>query len=91
MISSRHKGKWPFYWRDRRVLFVCVQSRKETIDHALSCIARVLDVLLGAGAAAPNKLHTGMSLVILGVRLSMSAGGFQFCPEERKVHCLVTM
>jgi len=57
----------------------------------LSCIARVVDVLLGPGAAAPKKLHAGMSLVILGVQLSMSAGGFQFCPEETKVYCLVAM
>ena len=63
----------------------CVQSRKETIDHALSCIARVADALLGPGAAAPNKLHTGMSLVsswACGCRCL--PGDFSSAPRKRR-------
>ena len=59
--------------------------RSSTIANALECVAQVLDVLLGKGAAAPNKLQCGPSLVILGVQLSMSERGFQFCPAEQKV------
>ena len=61
------------------------------MENALWCVAQVIDILLGKGAAAPSKLECGPSLVILGVSITMSSDGFTFCPAASKVlllHCL---
>ena len=52
--------------------------------HAASCVKRLVDILLGKGAAAINKLVHGPTLVILGVRVALSQRGFTFCPAEEK-------
>ena len=40
--------------------------------------ARLVDVLLGPGAAAPHKLEVGNPIVILGVETSISASEVTF-------------
>jgi hypothetical protein len=45
-------------------------ERKESMEHALDCLARLLRLILGPGAAAPDKLEFGEELVILGVRFA---------------------
>ena len=55
------------------------------MKHALKIVAEVIDLLLGSGAAAPAKLLCGLSLVVLGVNISIAERGFTFCPAEVKV------
>lgn len=60
-------------------------ERPESMKHALSIVAGVIDLLLGNGAAAPAKLLCGNALVVLGANISIAARGFTFCPAEVKV------
>lgn len=78
----QRRGMWSFHWRARRVLFFGVQSDSRPLDHALSELPRT-----GGGFffVARRPRHTICTLgVILGVRLLMSAAGFQLCHEEKK-------
>ena len=49
------------------VFCVFVYVRKETMQHALECVARLIRVLLGPTAVAEDKLACGMKLDVLGV------------------------
>ena len=40
------------------------------MKHALQCLVRLIKVLLGPSAVAPNKSECGNSLVVLGVSAS---------------------
>ena len=42
------------------------------------CVGRLVDVLLGPGAAAPHKLEVGNPLVTLGVETGISESGITF-------------
>ena len=59
-------------------------ARPETLEHALKCLARLINLILGPGAAAPKKLQCGASLVVLGVEITLSSKGFQFRPAAAK-------
>ncbi len=50
------------------VRHVSVGGRRETMEHALQCLARLIRVLLGPTAVANKKLACGVSLDVLGVR-----------------------
>ena len=39
------------------------------MEHALSCLARLIRILLGPLAVADKKLECGHGLVVLGVRV----------------------
>lgn len=56
--------------RVRCVLPVNVGVRRpETMAHATECVGRLIELLLGQGAAAQEKLAYGVTLDVLGVRL----------------------
>jgi hypothetical protein len=45
------------------------------MEHALSCLARLIRILLGPSAVADKKLECGHELIVLGVSvLSLSKG-----------------
>lgn len=82
----RHFSCHPFLHSP--LCFACscrVVCRPESMKHALKIVAGVIDLLLGSGAAAPAKLLCGLSLVVLGVNISIAGHGFTFCPAEVKV------
>jgi hypothetical protein len=80
---------------ERCVCLVCVvvlgsacvrnKCRKETMEHAVSCMARLIRVLLGPTAVADQKLAFGARLDVLGVDIKMSKRGYKCCPTKRKV------
>ena len=60
-------------------------ERLESMHHAMTCFARLVRALLGAGSIADNKLECGRGLCILGVDISMSRRGFQCRPAAGKI------
>ena len=58
------------------ITFACV--RKECAEHAMKCVRRLVEALLGQGAVADKKAEWGISLSILGVDVA---------PEESCYKC----
>ena len=54
------------------------------MKHAAKCLARLIDVLLGAGAASLKKLEWGASLCILGIEFEFAEHGFRCRPSKAK-------
>ena len=55
-------------------------NRKETVEHAMQCFARLVRLLLGETAIAEKKLEFGLhGLEILGVRISRSGSSIWHC------------
>ena len=85
MISLMPKGKRQYNvmigTRAQRVLY----ARPGCMKHAAKCMARMIDAILGCGAAAPNKLIWGRSLCVLGIEFCLSEQGFQCRPAQGKV------
>ena len=50
-------------------VFACEGA--ETVQHALDCLARIVDAVFGAGTLALDKLAFGPSLTILGVEVRL--------------------
>ena len=67
------------------VLPLLVFCRKETVLHGRQCFARLVRVLLGDTAISDDKCECGPSLVVLGVRIELSAKGYTLKPAEEKV------
>ena len=59
-------------------------ERPETLQHAESCVARLVRLVLGKSAIEDRKLAHGMSLVWLGVQISISDKGFRLRPAVEK-------
>ena len=59
-------------------------DRPEALEHGLGCFARLVRILLGAGAVAERKMEFGPRLCILGVDLHLSNVGFQCLPSADK-------
>ncbi len=51
------------------------RDRRETMEHALRCLARLIRALLGPTAVAEKKLAFGKSLDVLGVKCPAFAWG----------------
>ena len=61
-------------------------ERKECVEHAMHCYARLVRLLLGSTAIAQKKLVFGLEgLDILGVEIRISARGFKCRPSPDKV------
>ncbi len=58
--------------------------RPEAMEHGLGCFARLVRILLGAGAVAERKMEFGPWLCILGIDLLLSNAGFQCLPSADK-------
>ena len=54
------------------------------MKHAAKCMARLVDAILGAGAAAPQKLMWGRELCILGIDVRPATSGFHCRPASDK-------
>ena len=55
-------------------------------------MVRVIRVLLGASALAARKIEWGMSLVVLGVSITMHKAGYECRPSREKMEkCIVVM
>ena len=54
------------------------------MKYAAKCMARMIDAILGSGAAAPKKLLWGMDLCVLGIDFALSEKGFQCRPAKGK-------
>ena len=59
------------------------------MDHALSCVARLVRLLLGPSSIANAKLEAAPELVVLGVYLIPSRRGLECWPSAEKVAALV--
>ena len=59
-------------------------ERRETMEHALQCLARLIRVLLGPTAVANDKLACGKKLDVLGVDIKMSSRGYKCRPKKKK-------
>ena len=73
-------------WRGsaRQACVVVFAYRPECMKHAAKCLARLIDVLLGAGAASLKKLEWGASLCILGIEFEFAEHGFRCRPSKAK-------
>ena len=60
-------------------------ERPETIDHAKSCFARVVNALLGPGAIADKKLASGNPLEVLGLQVTIDPSGISCKPSPDKL------
>ena len=54
------------------------------MKHAAKCMARMVDAILGCGAAAPKKLVWGLELSVLGIDFTLSEHGFHCRPAKEK-------
>ena len=52
-------------------------DRPECTRHAAKCLARLIDVVLGEGAASKKKLKWGASLCIFGIEFKFAEHGFR--------------
>ena len=68
----------------RQACVVEFAYRPECMKHAAKCLARLIDVLLGAGAASLKKLEWGASLCILGIEFEFAEHGFRCRPSKTK-------
>ena len=61
-------------------------ERKELMQHAMVCFARLVRAVLGQGAISERKLEYGNSLVILGMLVEPCVAGvtFRLCPTRAK-------
>ena len=66
----------------RMTFYAC---RRETMAHALQCLARLMRVLLGLTAVANDKLACGVKLDLLGCDIRLSKRGFKTKPRRKKV------
>ena len=55
------------------------------MKHAAKCMARMIDAIVGCGAAAPKKLLWGLDPCVLGIDFALSDRGFQCRPAKEKV------
>ena len=86
MICSRLKGVMKLSITVN--IHMCVAPffcRKETMQHALDCLARLIRLLLGPSAVADKKLECGTRLDVLGVDIKMSKRGYKCKPTKAKV------
>ena len=63
------------------ITFACV--RKECAEHAMKCVRRLVEALLGHGAVADKKAEWGISLQILGVDVAPEVSGYK-CKLSKK-------
>ena len=52
--------------------------------HGIACFARLVRVILGPGAVAEEKVDSGVSLVILGIDITIAEGGISYRPDAAK-------
>ena len=67
------------------IALVCGSSgRPESLEHGMSCFARLIRALLGHAAVANRKLECGLGLVVLGVEVALSMTGYALRPAKAK-------
>ncbi len=59
-------------------------AKPASMEHAMQFLARLVWAMLGATAITTKKLERGLSLVVLGVKLSLCAFGCACRPAEAK-------
>ena len=59
-------------------------GRPESLEHGMSCFARLIRALLGHSAVANRKLECGLGLVVLGVEVALSMTGYALRPAKAK-------
>jgi hypothetical protein len=59
-------------------------ERRETMQHAATCMTRLVRVLLGVAAVSDSKVEWGSILTILGVLVSPTGQGITFQPSPDK-------
>ena len=66
----------------RQAYVVEFAYRPECMKHAAKCLARLIDVLLGDGAASLKKVECGARLCILGIEFEFAEHGFRCRPQK---------
>ena len=61
-----------------------VLAHLRVVRDAMLVCARLVDCLLGSGAAAPDKLVHGNPLTVLGVEMTVEATGVTCRPDAKK-------
>jgi len=77
----------------RRILHIAVlryvddyfsAERKELVEHAMQCFARLTRILLGPTSIADRKLDYGSSLLVLGMTIEPAHSGIRFVLSAEK-------
>ena len=60
-------------------------ERSQCVEHCMSCVVRLVRVLLGPTSVSEKKVSCGMPLEVLGIVVQADCEGIMFWPSEAKV------